>query len=75
MLIQPHFDYVGPASYQNFTEKTQTNKQKKIQTMQNKYIWFSLRLGKMHHISLMEFRSINWLPTKKKMSVTIVLFI
>ena len=33
--------------------------------MQNKCIWFCLRLDKMHHISLAEFRSINWLPTKE----------
>ena len=34
--------------------------------MQNKYIWFCLRLDKMQHIAVMEFRSINWLPTKER---------
>ena len=34
--------------------------------MQNKCIRFCLRLDKMQNISLAEFRSINWLPTKEK---------
>ena len=34
--------------------------------MQNKCIQFCLRLDKMQHISLAEFRSINWLPTKER---------
>ena len=34
--------------------------------MQHKYIRFCLRLDKMQHISLAEFRSINWLPTKER---------
>ena len=34
--------------------------------MQNKCIRFCLRLDKMQHKSLAEFRSINWLPTKEK---------
>ena len=38
----------------------------KIQIMQNKCIRFCLRLDKMQHISLTEFRSINWLPTKER---------
>ena len=61
-LIQPHFDYTCTAWYPNFTEKTK----KKIQIMQNNYIWFYLRLDKMQHLSLVEFRSINWLPTKER---------
>ena len=32
--------------------------------MQNKCIRFCLKLDKTLHISLAEFRSINWLPTK-----------
>ena len=39
---------------------------KKIQIMQNKCIRFCLRLGKMQHISLAEFRLINWLSTKER---------
>ena len=61
-LIQPHFDYACTAWYPNLTEKTK----KKIQIMQNKCIRFCLRLDKMQHISLTEFRSINWLPTKER---------
>ena len=34
--------------------------------MQNKCIRFCLRLGKMQHISLAEFRLINWLSTKER---------
>ena len=34
--------------------------------MQNNCIRFCLRLDKMQHISLAEFRSINWLPTKER---------
>ena len=34
--------------------------------MQNKCIWFCLRLDKMKHISLTEFRLINWLPNKER---------
>ena len=54
VLIQPHFDFLN--------EKTKN----KIQIMQNKYIHFCINLDKMHHISEVEFRSINWLPTSKK---------
>ena len=34
--------------------------------MQNKCIRFCLRLHKMQHISLTEFRLINWLPTEER---------
>ena len=63
-LIQPYFDYACTAWYPNFTEKTKTKK--KIQIMPNKCIWFCLRLDKMQHMSLTEFRSMNWLPTKER---------
>ena len=45
-------------------------KTKKIQIMQNKFTWFSHRLDKMQCISLTEFRSINWLPTKERNAIT-----
>ena len=61
-LIQPHFDYACPAWYHNLTENTK----KKIQIMQNKCIRFCPRLDKMHHISVEDFRFINWLPTSKR---------
>ena len=56
-LIQPHFDYACTAWYPNRTKKKQ---KKEIQIMQNKYIQICLRLDKKQHISLTEFRSINW---------------
>ena len=62
VLIETHFDYACPTWYPNPTQKTK----KKTQIMQNKCIRFCLRLDKMHHISLTEFRSINWLPTKER---------
>ena len=61
-LIQPHFDYACTAWYPNRTEKAK----KKIQIMQNKCIQFCHRLDNMQHISLAEFRSTNWLPTKER---------
>ena len=61
-LIQLHFNCACTAWYPNLTEKAK----KKIQVMQNKCIRFCLRLDKMQHISLAEFRSINWLPTKER---------
>ena len=59
-LIQQHFEHGCPAWYPNLTKKTK----KKIQIMHNKCIRFCLRLDKMQHISLTEFRSINRLLTK-----------
>ena len=61
VLIQSHFDYACTGWYPNLTE----NSKKKMQIMQSKNIRFCLRLDKMQHISLTEFRSINWLPTKE----------
>ena len=61
-LIQPHFDYACSVWYPNLTKNTK----KKMQIMQNKCIRFCLRLGKMQHISLTEFKSINCLPTKER---------
>ena len=63
-FIQPHFDYACTAWYPNLTKKKAAKK--KIQIMQNKCIRFCLRLGKMQHISLAEFRLINWLSTKER---------
>ena len=57
-LILPHFVYACPAWYPNLNEKMK----KKIQIMQNKCIRFCLKLDKMH----LDFRSINWLPTSKR---------
>ena len=43
-------------------------KKKKIQVLQNKCIRFCLRLDKVHHISEENFRSVNWLPTSKRVN-------
>ena len=61
-LIQPCFDYACPVCYPDLNEKIKN----KIKIMQNKCIWFFLRLDKMYHKCLTEFRSINSLPTKKR---------
>ena len=61
-LIQPHFDYACAAWYPNINEKTK----KKIQIMQNKWIHFRRKLDKMHRTPKEEFKSINWLPTSKR---------
>ena len=34
--------------------------------MENNYTRFCIRLDKMQHISLTEFRSINWLPARER---------
>ena len=61
-LIQLHFNYACQAWYPNLNEKTK----KKLQILQNKCIYFCLKLDKMHHISKNEFRLINWLLTSKR---------
>ena len=66
-LIQSHFDYACTAWYPYLTEKSK----KKTQIMKNKCIRFCLRLDNMQHISLAEFRSINWLPTEEKVHQSI----
>ena len=50
----------------SLAHKSYQKTKKKIQIMQNKCIRFCVRLDKMQHISLAEFRSINWLPTKER---------
>ena len=37
-----------------------------MQTMQNKYIRFCLRLNKTQHMPLADFRPVNWLPTEER---------
>ena len=50
-FIQPHIDYAYTAWYPDLTEETK----KKMQIMQNKCMWFCLRLDEM-----------VWLPTKER---------
>ena len=64
MIIQyPLSKYVTAQLGTQILPKTK----KEIQIMQNKCIPFCLRLDKMQHISLMEFRLINWLPTEERL--------
>ena len=58
-IIQSHFDYACPAWRPNIIKKTRNE----IKVMQNRCIWRWLRIEKIHHVSLTEFRSTNWLPT------------
>ena len=62
-LIQPHFDYACTAWYPNLTKKQKRRYKKEV--MQNKCIGLCLRLNKMQHMSLADFRLINLLPTKE----------
>ena len=63
-LIQPHYDYACSAWYPSL------NKQllKKIQISQNKCIRYCLKLDNRAHIGANEFKEINWLPTKERVS-------
>ena len=63
-LIQQHFDYACSAWYHILTEEAK----KKIQITEDKCIRFSQKLDKMHHMSEEGFRSINWLPTSKRVN-------
>ena len=56
------FDYASSAWYPNLAQKMKN----KIQTTQNKYIWYCLQLDKMTHISKNEFETLNWLPVKDR---------
>ena len=66
-LIQSHLDYGCPAWYLNLNKK---KTKKKIQSMQNKCMQFCLRVDKIHHVPLTEFRPIIWLPTKEGVAIT-----
>ena len=61
-LIQPHFDYACSAWYPNLNKKFT----KKIQIAQNKCIRFCLYMGNRTHISIKDFKTINWLPTRER---------
>ena len=55
-LIQPHFDNACTAWYPNICKKLKN----KIQTTLNKCDRFCPNLDKMAHISLNEFKKLNW---------------
>ena len=60
------FSHILIMSVQPGTLNLNEKVKKKIQIMQNKCIRFCLKLDKMHHISEEEYKSINWLPTSKR---------
>ena len=63
-LIQPHYDYACSAWYPSLNKRLL----KKIQISQNKCIRCCLKLDNRAHIRANEFKEINWLPTKERVS-------
>ena len=63
-LIQPHYDYACSAWYPSLNKRLV----KKIQISQNKCIRYCLELDNRAHIGANEFKEINWLPTKERVS-------
>ena len=65
-LIQPHFDYACPAQYPNLTGKKNIYKLWVINVY--RFVLDQIKCS----ISLTEFRSINWLPTKERVHQCII---
>ena len=63
-LIQPHYDCACSALYPSLNKRLL----KKIQMSQNKCIRYCLKLDNRAHIGANEFKEINWLPTKERVS-------
>ena len=63
-LIQPHYDYAYSAWYPSLNKRLL----KKKQISQNKCIRYCLKLDNRAHIGANEFKEINWLPTKERVS-------
>ena len=63
-LIQPHYDYACSAWYPSLNKRLV----KKIQISQNKCIRYCLKLDNRAHIGANEFKEINWLPKKERVS-------
>ena len=63
-LIQPHYDYACSAWYPSLNKRLL----KKIQISQNKCVRYCLKLDNRAHIGANEFKEINWLPTKERVS-------
>ena len=61
-LIQPHYDYACSAWYPSLCKRLL----KKIQTSQNKCIRYCLKLNNRSHFGVVEFKKLNWLPTKER---------
>ena len=63
-LIQPHYDYACSAWYPSLNKRLS----KKIQMSQNKCIRYCLKLDNRAQTGVDEFKEINWLPTKERVS-------
>ena len=63
-LIQPHYDYASSAWLPSLNKRLL----KKIQISQNKCVRYCLKLDNRAHIGADEFKEINWLPTKERVS-------
>ena len=62
-LIQPHYDYACYAWYPSSLSKRLL---KQIQISQNKCIRYCLKLDNTSHVGVVEFKKLNWLPTKQR---------
>ena len=60
-LIQCHFDYVCSFWFAGFSQSLKN----RLQTTQNKLIWFVLNLEQMIHVGPEHFKILNWLPVTK----------
>ena len=63
-LIQPHYDYACSAWYPSLYKQLL----KKIQISQHKCTRYCLKLDNRAHIGANDFKEINWLPTKERVS-------
>ena len=61
-LIQPHYDYACSAWYPSLGKRLL----KEIQISQNKCIKYCLQLDSRSHVGVVEFKKLNWLPTKER---------
>ena len=61
-LIQPHYDYTCSTWYPSLSKRLL----KKIQISQNKCIRYCLKLDNRSHVGVVEFKKLNWLPTKER---------
>ena len=64
LILQPHYDYACSAWYPSLNKRLM----KKIQISQNKCIRYCLKLDNRAHIGANEFKEINWLPTRERVS-------
>ena len=66
-IIQPQFDYACSAWYPSLTQKV-----KRLQVMQKKFIRFCCQLDKMSAISHKEFKDLNWLSVITKFEQCVI---